>query len=486
MNFTKYRSIALACALGSGVAAAQAAGYFLVVPVLSAAPTNGIKVSLAPATLALAKVGRPYSATLRDYVSVIGDSSFNVQGVTLAAQGGGLPPGLTLDPSGAISGTPTGEASASFQVEATYKSSTGQQTYTIHVGGVGLDVTKISAGDSFTCAITPAGAAKCWGMNGFGELGIGSTSPITSEVPLQVLGLTSGVTDIAVGFSHTCAVHYGAVKCWGTGYNGQLGDNSSGDQMHPVNAIGLESGVTAVTAGQYHSCAIQAGAVKCWGLSDYGQVGTTVTNNRTPVPVAALSSGVSAISGGAAHTCAIQHNSASCWGRNNHGQLGNNGSGRSIDPVAVLGLGAGVTHIAAGLTHSCAIQGGAAKCWGYGYDGVLGNNGTTTTRYPVDVVGMASGVTGITSGKYHNCAIQGGAAKCWGSGDGGQLGNGSSNNQVPELVTGLTSGVSAMSAGWRYTCAIHAGVGKCWGDGSNGQLGNNDDASQATPVLVHE
>jgi alpha-tubulin suppressor-like RCC1 family protein len=65
----------------------------------------------------------------------------------------------------------------------------------------------------------------------------------------------------------------GAVKCWGDNGNGRLGDGTFINRRSPTDAPGL-SGVTALAAGIEHTCAlISGGAVKCWGNNEEGQLG---------------------------------------------------------------------------------------------------------------------------------------------------------------------------------------------------------------------
>ncbi len=355
-------------------------------------------------------------------------------------------------------------------------------------------VQMIEAGGSHTCALTAGSAAKCWGLNSSGQLGDGNGGPegnSHSAIPVDVVGLGGGMRAISAGGTHSCAVtQAGAAKCWGGNGHGQLGDNTLVSGLVPVDVVGLGSGVRAIGTGGLFSCALTtAGAVKCWGRNNYGQLGDGAVSNRPwPSDVVGLGSGVQAISVGGSHACALtQTGAAKCWGDNEYGQLGD-GTSYNIrrTPVDVVGLDSGVIAISAGgHRHSCAVTAaGAAKCWGEGF---LGSNTTEQQTTPVDVVDLGSGVLTIHTGFDHTCALtNAGAVKCWGFNASGQVGDGTNIlRHRPVDVVDLGSGVQAISTGTDHACALgSAGATKCWGRNFRGQLGDNTTINRSTPVAV--
>jgi alpha-tubulin suppressor-like RCC1 family protein len=343
----------------------------------------------------------------------------------------------------------------------------------------------VAAGWAHTCAIANAGV-QCWGDNSAGELGTGNTK--RSNVPVNVVGLSSGVTAIAAGNNFTCAIVNGGVSCWGTSEFGQLGHGSATGSLVPVPVQGLSSGVSAISAGYAHACAIVPGqGVACWGKNDDGQLGNGLTKDSyTPTFVSRLSADRAlAVAAGSDATCArLASNRVSCWGKNSNGQLGDGLFATSAFPVTASVASASA--IAAGGSFACAITPNGALCWGNGGLGQLGST-TSYTPNPTDVIGLPRGVSAIATGNAHTCAILvDGGLLCWGDNTSGDLGNGSTAESSAAMpVQGLASGVVAVSGGGAHTCAI-ANMGQvlCWGQNSAGQLGNGSMADSAVPVTV--
>ena len=200
--------------------------------------------------------------------------------------------------------------------------------------------TRLAAGAKHTVAVLEDSAANSWGANHVGQLGDGTTT--RRLTPVNVSGLSSGVASVTAGFYHSCAVLTStAAKCWGYNGNGQLGDGTTTNRHSPVAVSGLSSGVASITAGGYHTCAVLTStAAVCWGQNNNGRLGDGTTTRRlTPVTVSGLSSGVASVAAGYWHTCAVLTSTAAvCWGYNNNGQLGDGTTSQRLTPVTVSGL----------------------------------------------------------------------------------------------------------------------------------------------------
>lgn len=120
----------LAAMLALSGLAAQAADYFVVVPVAGRASSIG--VTLNSYTLPSAEASVPYNFDFKNLLSVTGDANFSSSYATWSVASGALPAGLSLNAqTGLLSGTPSAEGTYSFAVKVTYKTKTGEQSYQV-------------------------------------------------------------------------------------------------------------------------------------------------------------------------------------------------------------------------------------------------------------------------------------------------------------------------------------------------------------------
>ena len=108
----------------------------------------------------------------------------------------------------------------------------------------------------------------CWGAgSSFGQLGIGYA---TSQTPVAVPGLT-GLVGIFVGSDTSCAVlGSGGMSCWGDNGFGQVGDGTTLTRTSPTTVPSF-TGVAQpglAGSGPYETCTLMNdGTVDCWGYS---------------------------------------------------------------------------------------------------------------------------------------------------------------------------------------------------------------------------
>jgi alpha-tubulin suppressor-like RCC1 family protein len=134
----------------------------------------------------------------------------------------------------------------------------------VAVSGLSAPALELS-GHLHTCALTANRSLQCWGYAGSGQLGNLNSS--ARNTPGDVYGVDGGVQHVSTNYWGTCAVFTsGELKCWGGGSFGQLGVGDLNSRSIPDTVVGLGSGVREVAAGERHTCArLTTGAIKCWG-----------------------------------------------------------------------------------------------------------------------------------------------------------------------------------------------------------------------------
>lgn len=139
-------------------------------------------------------------------------------------------------------------------------------------------VASIAAGGGQTLALLGDGTVTAWGLNGVGELGLGTTSEV--ETPMAVPGLT-GVVAVDAGNTFSLALDdSGAVWAWGNNATGAVGQGTEGAPSYtsPIRVAGIPT-IEQIVAGSSFALARTAdGAVWGWGLVDAAQLGTGISD----------------------------------------------------------------------------------------------------------------------------------------------------------------------------------------------------------------
>ena len=386
-------------------------------------------------------------------------------------------------------------------------------------GGAITGVVQVENGDTHACARLTTGRAMCWGTGDANRLGFNGISDSNRAGFVQGVGDTGQLTQVAqlsLCAEHSCArLTTGQARCWGENQSRQLGtgDQQDGGPFVVENRTGGPmTGITAIAAGANHTCAIVAGGqVRCFGSNVNGQLGDGSIQPRTrAVTVLDVNgstplTGVTQITAGSNYTCArLNTGQARCWGNNTSGQLGRGNNDSRNRPVVVRnGNGSGpltgVTQLSAGASTTCArMNDNSARCWGSDFNGALGDGGTDSSSVlPVRVLsvsggGFLAGVKNISVGTFHTCAaVSGNQLRCWGDGNDSQLGTGDvSDRGRPAVVrnvadTGALLGATQVSAGEDFTCTrLNNGQARCFGQDTDGQLGSGGGGTSDTPVVV--
>lgn len=202
------------------------------------------------------------------------------------------------------------------------------------VAGLPTDITFLTSGGNFNCAVSTSQGVLCWGMGIFDNT---YTYPVTS------MGIAAtGVTQLTAAHNQACMVNSGTPYCWGL------------DMYSNYNPPAIPSGLdvsqttTAVAAGMEYVCVVQgAGSVTCTGaFNGYGQQGD-----------GSITSGASLLAIGHAYTCAnVSSAGLECWG----GEV----DGTTTSTPHTVGISGSVTGVSVYDGHACAIAGGNIQCWG--------------------------------------------------------------------------------------------------------------------------
>jgi alpha-tubulin suppressor-like RCC1 family protein len=221
-------------------------------------------------------------------------------------------------------------------------STTTERSLPVKPAGPQLTFSKLTSARYHTCGLR-TNSTYCWGNDDVGQVGDGGFSGNRTYPTLVSGGLI--FSEIAAGGSQsggggfTCALTAaGTAWCWGGNVHGQVGDGTTTTRRQPTQVIGGIS-FTKISAGPTQACGLtSAGAIYCWGLNTAGQA------ILTPTRVGSTSLTYTAVSVGYTYLCAIAaagpaqpiDGQAYCWGANPDGRLGIGSQIAAVNPTAII------------------------------------------------------------------------------------------------------------------------------------------------------
>jgi alpha-tubulin suppressor-like RCC1 family protein len=243
---------------------------------------------------------------------------------------------------------------------------------------LGGSAVAVAAGGDHTCAVLEGGGVRCWGDNSRGQLGLGNTEPLgDDELPTAAASIPLGseARALGLGLQHTCVTfHDGKLRCFGANGFGQLGlghRRTVGDDesiTEGTTLVQLPEAVVGVAASALNTCVVlRSGKARCWGDNRQSQLGyggaaslgaeePPSSGKEVPLPSSART-----LVAGTARQCAImQDGRVACWGR-------------GTSALSIVLLPGPATLLASGANHTCALTtSGALLCWGANDKGQLG------------------------------------------------------------------------------------------------------------------
>jgi hypothetical protein len=334
----------------------------------------------------------------------------------------------------------------------------------------------VSVGRDFACAIVAnsasavLGALKCWGdldyIPGY-------------QAPAILNNLTSGVSAVSLGQSGLL-IHNGIGKKF----------NYGGNVLSPTFPVsGLPAGVSQVASGSEHECAIAGGVPYCWGSGKWGALGQG-TYSDSSSPTIFMSGQVEGISISGNKTCVMVSGNLRCSGKNRAGELRSSGQVWAVTSPQTVTTDPVPIGMDAGVWASYIVKGGKY--------GIFGASDSSSPVFPAEIIpGVANvGISRVASfrefdddsstrDKNNVCVIKnsstGSALFCKGNPyiAGASAGGGTppgSHYENFAAIQGLTDSINpyiiGLSVSRRGVCAIvssslthSSGNLKCWGQG---------------------
>lgn len=184
----------------------------------------------------------------------------------------------------------------------------------VHLAG--KTIKSLTVGYYHGCVLTSDGLAYCWGDNSTGQLGNSLGSSATQPLPVTMSGALAGKTikSLKAGATNTCAIASDDQPyCWGSNGSGAVGDGSTTNRNAPALVINTPDGkkvasidVASPNIYKTATCAQYTdGSAYCWG--DTNQTGNLYVSIPNELPRTGSMAGktIRTVSTGGARTYAV-------------------------------------------------------------------------------------------------------------------------------------------------------------------------------------
>jgi alpha-tubulin suppressor-like RCC1 family protein len=209
------------------------------------------------------------------------------------------------------------------------------------------NVASVSCGANHTAVVTNTNNLFTFGWNNSGQLGIGNNT--NRNTPQKVTFFNADVASVSCGADHTAVVtNTNDLFTFGVNGYGQLGLGDNTNRNTPEQVTFFESTVASVSCGGAHTAVVGTTSnLFTFGWNNSGQLGLGDNNDRnTPEQVTFFNSDVTTVSCGANHTAVVTNtNNLFTFGWNNSGQLGLNNNTTQNAPQPVTFFNSNVAYI---------------------------------------------------------------------------------------------------------------------------------------------
>ena len=327
------------------------------------------------------------------------------------------------------------------------------------VSGVENVVAIAASYNSHSLALTKDGEIYGWGYNYYGQLGQGTTKKtarVTTPTKISTSYFDGEITAIAAGYNFSMAItEKGTLYTWGINTYGELGIGSTTMQGTPQK-ISMSEKVTAISAGWESSMVLtESGKVYVCGYGGYGEMGNGkyTVYNKSFIEVSSVYNSkdpVVQISNDGYHMLAMTESGTLwSWGKGDRGELGNGARSHKNTPQNITSLvplksGESIVQIDAGfedmavLTNTGRLLACGTRLYGnLGDGGAWVTVGQETTLIQIDSAPkVTSNIVNGGAGYYKRFVISDeGALYVTGNNWYGSLGT----TEIPHKIYGITT-----------------------------------------------